>query len=168
MATSFLLRQEKRVQRTQWKSVTEHYSRWAAAIFFVCQWIGALYILKQTLSSSKTQPVLRCGDWTHIKVNSPSVSFVVLPVLVPPERGGRWRLTQVWSPWWTWTWVAPRHPAGRTTAARCRRTSVWLRLMNCLVEQNYIMLVFFKRVWQLLKYTGWCYNWNRDAARGNR
>lgn len=58
--------------------------------------------------------------------------------------------------------------AGRTTAADCRRTSVWLGLMNCLVEQNYIMLVFFKRIWQVLKYAGWCSNLKYDTAWGNR
>lgn len=62
-------------------------------------------------------------------------------------------LTQVGSPWWTWTSVASRRPQG----GNCRG-GVDSLLMNCLVEQNCIMLVVFKRIWQVLKCAGWCCN----------
>lgn len=89
-------------------------------------------------------------------------SFVVLPV-----PGSSWEGRQVWADAGLITLVNVdlsgfTESAGRTTAASCRRTSVWLGLMNCLVEQNYIMLVFFKRIWQVLKYAGWRYNLGCD------
>lgn len=58
----------------------------------------------------------------------------------------------------------PGNPRGGQQQPTCTRAAVWLGLMNCLVEQNYIMLVLFKRIWQVLRYAGWCYNLNYGTA----
>ena len=52
-------------------------------------------------------------------------------------------------------------------ATDCSKTAVWLWLMNCLVEQTFVMLVFFKGIWQGLKCVGWCYNLNTGTASSN-
>lgn len=130
----------------------------------VTEWLQHSFCINQLHYESHTNLVIEDTlSWTSQVCHW---SVVIQSVLVPPERGGRWRLMQASITLVNVDVSGSWASAGRTTAASCRGTRAWLGLMNCLVEQNCIMLVCFKRIWQVLKYTGWWYNLNHDTAEG--
>lgn len=68
-----------------------------------------------------------------------------------------WEGRQVFSRWRRFDHLGECGPQW-LLGVRREGSGIDLLLMNCLVEQNCIMLVVFKRVWQVLKCAGWCCN----------